>query len=56
MSMIMIPGGRGAHYLLLMVLFFLDGLGSCSIMLITLPVFSPRVRDAGFDPSGSRVW
>ncbi|MCB1340571.1 MAG: TRAP transporter large permease subunit [Pseudooceanicola sp.] len=47
-----IPGGRwGALFFMLTVLFFfgmvLDPVG---IMLITLPVFLPIVRDAGFDP------
>jgi tripartite ATP-independent transporter DctM subunit len=47
-----IPGGRwGALFFMLMVLFFfgmvLDPVG---IMLITLPVFLPIVREAGFDP------
>jgi tripartite ATP-independent transporter DctM subunit len=47
-----IPGGRwGALFFMLVVLFFfgmvLDPVG---IMLITLPVFLPVVRDAGFDP------
>jgi tripartite ATP-independent transporter DctM subunit len=47
-----IPGGRwGALFFMLVVLFFfgmvLDPVG---IMLITLPVFLPIVRDAGFDP------
>ncbi len=47
-----IPGGRwGALAFMLIVLFFfgmvLDPVG---IMLITLPVFLPVVRDAGFDP------
>jgi tripartite ATP-independent transporter DctM subunit len=50
--MSMIPGGRwGALFFMLVVLFFfgmvLDPVG---IMLITLPVFLPVVRDAGFDP------
>ena len=47
-----IPGGRwGALFFMLTVLFFfgmvLDPVG---IMLITLPVFLPIVREAGFDP------
>ena len=47
-----IPGGRwGALIFMLTVLFFfgmvLDPVG---IMLITLPVFLPIVREAGFDP------
>ncbi len=47
-----IPGGRwGSLFFMLMVLFFfgmvLDPVG---IMLITLPVFLPIVREAGFDP------
>jgi tripartite ATP-independent transporter DctM subunit len=47
-----IPGGRwGALFFMLVLLFFfgmvLDPVG---IMLITLPVFLPVVRDAGFDP------
>ncbi len=47
-----IPGGRwGALLFMLVILFFfgmvLDPVG---IMLITLPVFLPVVRDAGFDP------
>ena len=48
----MIPGGRwGALFFMLMVLFFLGMvLDPVGIMLITLPVFLPVVRDAGFDP------
>jgi tripartite ATP-independent transporter DctM subunit len=48
----MIPGGRwGALLFMLMVLFFLGMvLDPVGIMLITLPVFLPVVRDAGFDP------
>ncbi len=47
-----IPGGRwGSLFFMLLLLFFfgmvLDPVG---IMLITLPVFLPIVRDAGFDP------
>lgn len=50
--MALIPGGRwGALFFMLVVLFFfgmvLDPVG---IMLITLPVFLPIVREAGFDP------
>ncbi|MEH6647875.1 TRAP transporter large permease [Sulfitobacter sp.] len=50
--MTMIPGGRwGALFFMLMVLFFLGMvLDPVGIMLITLPVFLPVVRDAGFDP------
>ncbi|WP_386627160.1 TRAP transporter large permease [Sulfitobacter geojensis] len=50
--MTVIPGGRwGALFFMLMVLFFLGMvLDPVGIMLITLPVFLPVVRDAGFDP------
>lgn len=50
--MAMIPGGRwGALFFMLIVLFFLGMvLDPVGIMLITLPVFLPVVRDAGFDP------
>ncbi|SIS91015.1 TRAP transporter large permease [Paracoccus saliphilus] len=47
-----IPGGRWGALLFMLLVLFLFGmvLDPVGIMLITLPVFLPVVREAGFDP------